>query len=141
MTVNTLALLGGAPIRPGGQQPYNTIGDREKDAVLEVMNSGELSGFVASAGPEFMGGPQVQELEAAFGQHFGVKHAVAVNSATSALHCATTAMGIGPGDEVIVTPYTMSASATAILVTGAVPVLRISKMRHLGWIPHRSKRI
>ncbi len=122
MSGNSLALLGGSPVRPGGQKPYNTIGEREKAAVMEVLDSGELSGFVASAGPEFRGGRQVRALESAFCQHFGVKHAVAVNSATSALHCATSAMGIGPGDEVIVTPYTMSASATAIIMTGAVPV-------------------
>jgi perosamine synthetase len=122
MSDQTPAILGGTPLRPAGQQPYNTIGEREKAAVMEVLDSGELSGFVASAGEGFRGGVQVQALEAAFCKHFGVKHAIAVNSATSALHCATAAMGIGPGDEVIVTPYTMTASATAIIMTGAVPV-------------------
>jgi len=116
------AILGGTALRPNGQQPYNTIGEREKAAVMEVLDSGELSGFIAWAGEGFRGGPQVQALEAEFCEHFGVKHAIAVNSATSALHCATAAMGVGPGDEVIVTPYTMSASATAIIMTGAVPV-------------------
>jgi len=122
MSDKTLAILGGTPLRPAGQQPYNTIGDREKAAVMEVLDSGELSGFVASAGEGFHGGIQVQALETAFRKHFDVKHAIAVNSATSALHCATAAMGIGPSDEVIVTPYTMSASATSILMTGAVPI-------------------
>jgi dTDP-4-amino-4,6-dideoxygalactose transaminase len=119
---NLPAALGGTPIRPAGQQPYNMIGEREKAAVVEVLESGELSGFIASAGPSFLGGPKVRALEEAFCRHFGTKYAVAVNSATSALHCATAAMGIGPGDEVIVTPYTMTASATAIIMTGAVPV-------------------
>ncbi|NQV81453.1 MAG: DegT/DnrJ/EryC1/StrS family aminotransferase [Alphaproteobacteria bacterium] len=122
MKYSSLALLGGEPLRPAGQRPYNTIGDREKAAVLEVLDSGELSGFVASAGSEFWGGPQVRGLEAAFKTHFDVEYAVAVNSATSGLHCAVAAMGVGPGDEVIVSPYTMSASATAIIMTGAVPV-------------------
>lgn len=122
MSDKTPAILGGTPLRPAGQQPYNTIGEREKAAVMEVLDSGELSGFVASPGEGFRGGMRVQALEAAFCKHFGVKHAIAVNSATSALHCATAAMGIGPGDEVIVTPYTMTASATAIIMTGAVPV-------------------
>jgi perosamine synthetase len=122
MSQRDLAILGGEPLRPHGQAPYNTIGEREKAAVMEVLDGGELSGFVASAGPYFWGGKQVRALEDAFKKHFGVKYAVAVNSATSALHCATSAMGIGPGDEVIVTPYTMSASATAILMTGAIPV-------------------
>ncbi len=117
-----LAILGGRPLRPEGQRPYVTIGEREKAAVMEVLDSGELSGFVASPGEGFRGGPKVRALEDAFRRHFAVKHAVAVNSATSALHCATAAMGIGPGDEVIVSPYTMTASATAIVITGAVPV-------------------
>jgi dTDP-4-amino-4,6-dideoxygalactose transaminase len=117
-----LALLGGKPVRPQPLPAYNTIGAAEKAAVMEVLESGELSGFVASPGDQFWGGPQVRALERAFCERFDVKHAIAVNSATSGLHCAVAAMGVGPGDEVIVPPYTMSASATAILMTGAVPV-------------------
>lgn len=122
MKNSTLALLGGEPLRPGGQPPYNTIGEAEKAAVMRVLDDGELSGFVATPGDLFWGGKQVRALEEAFRQRFGVKHAIAVNSATSGLHCAVSAMDVGPGDEVIVTPYTMSASATAILMTGATPV-------------------
>ncbi len=122
MTNSSLALLGGAPVRPEGQKPYNTIGEREREAVLKVLESGELSGFVASPDDAFWGGSQVKGLEAQFRDHFKVKHAVAVNSATSALHCAVSALGVEPGDEVIVTPYTMSASATAIVVAGGTPV-------------------
>lgn len=121
-THDALALLGGPALRPGGQKPFNTIGAREKQAVIDVLDNGELSGFVASAGDEFWGGAQVRALEAKFKAYFGVRHAIAVNSATSGLHCATMAMGLGPGDEVVVTPYTMSASATAIVMAGAVPV-------------------
>ena len=73
MTSGPLALLGGTPLRPEGQKPYNTIGEREKAAVLDVLDSGELSGFVASAGPEFRGGMQVQALEEAFRNHYGMK--------------------------------------------------------------------
>ena len=58
----------------------------------------------------------------AFAVAFGTRYAVAVNSATSALHATVSAMKIGPGDEVIVPPYTMTASATAVLFTGAVPI-------------------
>lgn len=71
---------------------------------------------------DFMGGPQVQALEREWAEYFGVKHAVAVNSVTSALYCAVGAAGIAPGDEVIVSPYTMCASATAPLIYNAVPV-------------------
>jgi perosamine synthetase len=122
MASGALALLGGHPVRPAGQQPYNTIGEREREAVLEVLDSGELSGFIASSGDAFWGGKQVRHLESRFKEHFGMPHAVAVNSATSGLHCAVSALGVEPGDEVIVTPYTMSASATAIIVAGGTPV-------------------
>lgn len=117
-----LALLGGMPVRARPLPAYNTIGAAEKAAVMAVLESGELSGFVASPGDHFWGGREVHALERAFCDRFGTRHAIAVNSATSGLHCAVAAMGTGPGDEVIVPPYTMSASATAILMTGAVPV-------------------
>jgi len=132
---DTLALLGGKPINDQPIPRYNTIGAEEKAAVAAVLDTGELSGFIAYSGPEFWGGREVQAIEEAFERHFGVKHAIAVNSATSALHCATSAMGIGPGDEVICTPYTMSASATAILMTGAVPVFADIEERTFGLDP------
>lgn len=122
MSEDKLALLGGTPLRTEPLPPYNTIGDAEKQEVMNVLDSGELSGFIAYAGDEFYGGKQVQALEQQFKDYFGVKHAISVNSATSGLHCAVAATGIGPGDEVIVPPYTMSASATCVLFTGAVPI-------------------
>lgn len=119
---STLALLGGNPVNATPFPPYNTIGAEEKAAVMAVLDSGELSGFVATPNDQFWGGARVRALESAFRERFGSKHAIAVNSATSGLHCAVAAMGVGPGDEVIVPPYTMSASATVILFTGAVPI-------------------
>jgi dTDP-4-amino-4,6-dideoxygalactose transaminase len=118
----TLALLGGRPVRTRPYPPHNTIGEEEKKSVLEVLDSGLLSGFSARGDAEFLGGPKVLALEAAFQEMFGVRHAVAFNSATSALHACVIAAGIGPGDEVITSPYTMSASATCILMQGAAPV-------------------
>lgn len=135
MTKSDLALLGGAPVRRAPVPPYNTVGDEEKAAVLEVLESGELSGFIASPGDAFWGGRRVQALEAAFRDHFGVRHAVAVNSATSGLHCAVAAMDVGPGDEVIVPPYTMTASATAPFMLGAVPVFADIEDRTFGLDP------
>jgi len=117
-----LALLGGKPLTSKNFPRYNTIGEEEKREVLEVLEGGVLSAFVANAGPAFYGGPKVQKLERAWEQYFGIKHAVTMNSATSALEAAVTACGIGPGDEVITTPLTMSATATAILSNNAVPV-------------------
>lgn len=98
------------------------IDKEEIAAVTKVLKRGPLSGFVGVAGKPFLGGPEVQLLERAFEKKFGVKYAVSFNSATTALHGAIAALGIGPGDEVILPPYTMSASATAILMNGAVPV-------------------
>ena len=106
----TLALLGGKPVRTNPYPDYNTIGKEEKDAVLQVMDSGILSGYLGAWSPEFYGGPWVQKLERQWEEYFNVAHAVSVNSATSALTIAVGALDIGPGDEVIVSPYTMSAS-------------------------------
>ncbi len=119
---NELALLGGTPIRKEPLPAYNMIGDEEKRAVMKVLESGELSGFVAGNIPQFWGGKNCKALEEAFKDHFNVKYAIAVNSATSGLHCAISAMGVGPGDEVITSPYTMAATATTVLMTGAVPI-------------------
>ncbi len=87
-----------------------------------VLESGELSGFIGEWGEQFEGGTEVRRLERAWRQHFGVRHAISMNSATSALFAATAAAGLEPGDEVIVSPYTMSASAACVLVRGATPV-------------------
>ena len=116
------AILGGKPENSVIFPPYNTIGQEEKDAVMTVLDSGELSGFVAGNIPAFFGGKQVQELEKEFCKQFDVKYAVSVNSATSGLYCMLMAMGIGPGDEVITSPYTMHATASSILQCGAVPI-------------------
>ena len=86
MTNSVLALFGGPPVNDKPIPPYNTIGEEEKAAVMEVLDSGELSGFIASPGEEFWGGKQVRALEDAFKARYGVDHALAVNSATSALH-------------------------------------------------------
>lgn len=120
--MSRLALMGGTPIRTAPFPPYVTIGEEEKRAVAEVLDSGELSGFLGTWSPQFYGGRKVQQLERDWERFFGVKHAVTVNSATSGLYAAVGAAGVGPGDEVIVSPYTMTASASAAIVYGAIPV-------------------
>ena len=101
---------------------HNPIGNEEKRLVNEVLDSGNLSQFLAQWGPDFYGGPFVQKLERASEQYFGTRNAVTFNSWTSGLVAAMGAMGISPGDEVIVTPWTMSASAMAILHWNGIPV-------------------
>lgn len=120
--MTTLALFGGKPIRQKPFPRYNTIGEEEKKAVMEVMDGGVLSGFLGTWSPEFYGGKWVQKLEREWKAYFGVAHAVSVNSATTALNAAVGAVGVGPGDEVIVSPYTMTASATCVLIYNAIPV-------------------
>lgn len=117
-----LAIEGGPPVRRTPFPDCNTIGAEERGAVMAVLDSGVLSQFVGAFGPDFLGGPRVRALEEAWADHFEVGHAVAMNSATSGLYAAVGAAGVSPGDEVIVSPYTMSASATAAVVYGAVPV-------------------
>jgi len=87
------------------------IGDEEKTSVLQVLDSGMLAM-----------GPRTAQFEAEFSRLCGVKHAIAVSSGTAALHIALLANGIGPGDEVITTPFTFIASVNAILYAGATPV-------------------
>jgi perosamine synthetase len=120
--VSELAIHGGRPVRSGPFPEYRTIGEEEKRAVAEVMDSGVLSAYLGAWSPQFYGGPRVQTLERAWEAYFGVKHAVSMNSATSGLYAALGAAGVGPGDEVIVSPYTMSASAAGPLLYNAIPV-------------------
>ncbi|HQF92382.1 MAG TPA: DegT/DnrJ/EryC1/StrS family aminotransferase, partial [Synergistaceae bacterium] len=120
--MSTLALLGGTPVRTEKFPGYRVMGQEEKDATARVIDSGVLSGFIAGWHENFWGGPEVRALEEEWAAHFRVKHAIAVNSATSGLMAAVGAVGVEPGDEVIVPPYTMSATAVAPLVWNAVPV-------------------
>ncbi len=85
------------------------------------MESGMMSGFRGT--PEgHLGGKYVRKLEGEFRDYFKVKHAIAMQSATAALHAACLAYDIGPGDEVLVTPYSFVASASCVLMAGAKPV-------------------
>jgi len=118
----TLALLGGPATITQAFKHYRPIGAEEVQAAKEVIESGVLSQFIGAWHPDFLGGPKVKEFEAQCAHYFGVKHAVTVNSWTSGLIAAVGAIGIQPGDEVIVTPWTMCASATAILHWNAIPV-------------------
>lgn len=117
-----LALFGGKPVLPKPLPAVYTIGKEEIAAVAKVMKTGPLSDFVGMPGASFLGGKQVKKIEQAFAQKFKIKHAVSFNSATTALHAAVVAVDAGPGDEVIVPPFSMSASATAILMNGATPI-------------------
>lgn len=117
-----LALLGGPRAVTAPMPAYNSIGPEELEAVCKVVEAGRLSEFYGSWGDRFFGGPEVQALEAEWSAAFDVPHSVSVNSATSGLIAAVGACGIGPGDEVIVSPFTMSSSASCVRVFGGTPV-------------------
>lgn len=120
--MNTLALFGGPKTITEMFASYRSIGAEETAAAKAVVESGILSQFVGEWEPDFYGGSRVLQFEDDWKTYFKVDHAVSVNSATSGLIAAIGAIGIEPGDEVIVSPWTMCASATAIMVWNAVPV-------------------
>lgn len=120
--MSKLAINGGDKVRTELFPAYRVIGKEEEDAVVEVLRSGILSKYLGCWADDFYGGPQIKEMEKEWANFYGVKHAISVNSATSALYCAVGAIGVEPGDQVIVSPYTMCASATAPLIYNAIPV-------------------
>ena len=94
--MSELALLGGKKVRNTKFPAYKVIGQEEEKAVARVFESGIFSRFLGSWHEDFYGGLEVQALEREWAAFFKVKHAIAVNSATSALYCAAGAAGIGP---------------------------------------------
>jgi len=104
------------------------IGEREKHAVMEVLDSGMLAQ-----------GKRVAELERRFADLCDVPFAVATSSGTTALHLALLANGIGPGDEVITSAFTFIASANSILFTGARPIFADIEEETFNLDPERVK--
>lgn len=117
-----LALLGGRPVRTDPFPAYRVISTEEKAAACRVLDSGILSRFLGAWHADFYGGPEVQAFEREWAEALDTRHGISVNSCTSGLYAAIGAAGIQFGDEVIVSPYTMSASASAPLIFGGVPV-------------------
>lgn len=103
-------------IEIGQQQriPFHvpSIGEEEIGEVVDVLRSGWLTT-----------GPKVRQFEEAFAACVGARHAIAVNSCTAALHLALEAVGIGPGDEVILPTYTFTATGEVVTYLGAHPIL------------------
>ena len=119
---NKLAILGGDSLIRSPFDRYNSLGKEEMKAVEKVMKSGELSKFLGTWHEDFYGGENIKKLEKLVGDMFEVKYVISVNSWTSGLVSAIGSLDIEPGDEIIVSPWTMSASAMAILHWNAIPV-------------------
>jgi perosamine synthetase len=124
MNTDKMALYGGKKTRtkyfnpqPG---PDNTPEYRQK--ILDVLEEKILSGYRGNGSTAFWGGKKVGVFESVFAHKYKTKNAIAMNSCTSALHSACAAIGLKPGDEVIVTPQSMSCSASIPLQFGAIPV-------------------
>jgi len=90
---------------------YEQLKETIQEAILRVVESGQ-----------FIMGPDVKQFEQEVAQYLGVNHAIGVNSGTDALFISMRSMGIGPGDEVITTPFTFFATAEAISHVGAKPI-------------------
>jgi perosamine synthetase len=105
------ALLGGAPVRTAGYQPWPVATAEDELAVLEVVRDAR-----------WYRSQSVDQFEEAYAKLNGAKYCVATSSGTSSLFTSLGALGVGPGDEVIVPPYTFMATISVILLHYAMPV-------------------
>ena len=101
---------------------FNSIGKEELNIATKIIKIGKLSEFLAKKGKYFNGGYYVKKFEKSVEKKFKVKHAIVVNSWTSGLITIIGALNIKKGDEIILSPWTMSACAAAIIHWGAIPV-------------------
>lgn len=137
--MHNLAIFGGSPVRtkPFMSRPH--VDDRERQIVDECLRQGLFSRFIGSPVGDFrkylgmesslaekledfwsvLGGKFVRLFEAEFARAFDVKFAVSMNSCTSCLTAALLACGVGSGDEVVTTPFSFTATATALHLAGA----------------------
>lgn len=120
--MKNLAINEGEKVRKTPFPKHPIIGDEEKKQISDVLKSGNISTFTASPGENFLGGKKIREFEDKFANKIGTTYSVAFNSATSALHAAIVAVGVLPGEEVIVPPYTFTSTATCALMHNAIPV-------------------
>jgi dTDP-4-amino-4,6-dideoxygalactose transaminase len=114
MSDDKLAINGGTPVRKSPWPKWPVVTDDDVNAVANAVRSGKWSSNL---------GDEIHQFENEFAAYNNVKHAICVNSGNAALQIALSALGVRAGDEVIVPDYTYIATATAVLMNGAVPVL------------------
>jgi perosamine synthetase len=100
-------------IRADEHRGWPDLRQEDRDAVMRVLERGVLCGANA---------PEITALQREWAEYVGVEHCLALNTGTAALHCACAAVGLGPGDEVIVPAFTFIATAMAVIHQGATPV-------------------
>ena len=113
-TQTQLAIEGGPPLRKQPFAPWPSFSRDEVTAATRVLESGRVNYWTGDEGREF---------EAEFAAYVGCKHAIALSNGTVALELALEAVGIRPGDEVVVTSRTFIASASCVVMRGATPVM------------------
>jgi perosamine synthetase len=113
MTNSKLAIDGGTPVRTTPWPAWPVLGEDDFAAVEAVLRSGKLTS---------LGHPQVKAFEEEYAAYHGVKHAIATNSGTAAIHAALAALGVKAGDEVIVPAHTFIGTVTPVLHQNAIPV-------------------
>ena len=110
------ALLGGTPTHKSTRFPsWPIVGENDIKGLMDVLKSGLWNR---------LNGPVTPQFEKAWAQRLGAKHALATANGTSALFTSLSALGIGPGDEVIVPTYTFAATVNAVFLVHALPVSR-----------------
>ena len=107
------AILGGEPVRKGPIHEWPLVQSNDEQALLKTLRSGEWYR---------RGGDRVQTFEQEWGRKTGAKHVLATNGGTTALFAALAALEVGPGDEVIVPPYTFIATVNVVLLHHALPI-------------------
>jgi dTDP-4-amino-4,6-dideoxygalactose transaminase len=108
-----LAIEGGPPVRKQAFAPWPKFGDAEIKAASQVLSSGRVN---------YWTGDQGRQFEPEFAQSVGCKHGIALANGSVALELALIALGIGPGDEVIVPSRSFIASASCVVIRGATPI-------------------
>jgi len=111
-TSKKLAVDGGLAVRQHPFQGWPIWDEQEEQALLRTLRSGQWG----------IGGEETEAFEQEFAQSVGVRFSLSVTNGTAALEAALRAVGVGYGDEVIVPPYTFLATATAVILVGAIPV-------------------
>jgi dTDP-4-amino-4,6-dideoxygalactose transaminase len=112
MTSSQLAINGGTPVRREPFQSWPLWDEREEQALLRALRSGQWGS----------GGEETELFEQEYAQAVGTRYALAVSTGTHALEAALRAVGVSYGDEVLVPPYTFVATVSAVLLVGGVPV-------------------
>lgn len=122
--MNRLAIFGGTPVRNKPFPAWPVFDRAEEDALLKVLRSGKWwrYAYLDSDAPTGCEGSKVAEFQEAFAHFQGAKYGIACANGTAALEVSLKALGVGPGDEVIVPAYTFVATATAVLMVNAIPI-------------------